>query len=406
MNIIIDFEEMQRALKGVLATVNDSTISSDNRNFLFWVNKSSQICKVVSKSIYATTYTNVKAAVMFDEEDKDDDIFVQLQAKRVDDILKTYTSLSTTTVIGVEFSIKSNTVIMIVREGEKGKEDVVKNATKFRLAKLPIMASMLMQIKQIPNNVQMEEIQSKEILYYLDAFLPMFSKDNVENNSNRIYIGDDNIYAIPLYCAVILKNKLYDKGFNDFILRKNIAKFIKVFISFEEVIKYAKQATESGYILLFENSYGKVVIQVENMESAFSIEKFVDKPNNGIVISSKYMTETIKRLSLTKDTVNVEINITADKGQMMIISQDFVTYVPVAMTKGMGRFEFSVLPEILSMLVMNHWRNKEYEDDYLFILVNQTEKGYVEMCVMDKSNEWFTKVNKLILNKKEFNWER
>lgn len=411
MRITTTYKEMQTALQVVLATVNDSNLDVASKNLVFWVKRedSETRLRVVSSNVYATTYTAISADVSFDKEDKETEYFVQLQAKAVTEIMKALSSLSKTVITKIEFNVLEREVILAIYEDAKEKEEAdsgsYANITKFKLPRIPIKPTMISQITSSDLVSEAVEIDRNEIMYYLDAILPMFSKDGMDNANTRIYVGAEQIYAVPLYCAVILKNTLKDKGFYDFTLKNSIAKFIKTFISYEDKIKFAKKLVSDGvYKITLANSVSKAIITVKDLEGAFNIEKFEGKPNNGIVVSKLYMSDVLKRLALSEDTVNVEIVISEGTGSMIIECNELVQRVPVQMVKGSGTFAFSIRPSILSSITMNHWKNAKEAQDILAFYVANNENGGVELCIMDATKMWATKIKKLVLNKRDFQW--
>ena len=399
MKITTTFEELQNAFKTVASTISESNLDSSMKNITLWVKRDCNT-KIVCNTVYTSTYSEIETNVSFEDTEKEEEYFVQIQAKALINIFKTFSSLSRTRVDKVEFEILDKSVILYIHERGKEETDTFTNETKYQFVRVPVKPTLIEQIKLYDISLDIAEIDVSELNYYFDAALPLLINDDSRRWNNSLIFNKEKIYTITSYGGLVMTNTLVDKGFDDFSLKFDTIRLIKQFLLSLEKFKFGKRispSNENVYLLVFVTEKTKIVERVGKLENKFRYELLGDIPNNGVIIDKGYLYDVLKRLALTPESVNVEINVTNGIGSMIIMCNEFVQNIPVQVAKGSGEFKFTIMPEVFGKAVMKTWKyNKEIKE--LFLFVANKEKGEVVLCVTDKTNRWYMMLPRLKLS--------
>lgn len=399
MTIKFNYNEMLKALHTVLVTTSDSNLDVTMKNIIFWVQGDKVI--IVSNNIYATTFTDMNVSIKYsDNENPELERFLQIQVKPFFETFKAFSNLKRTEVSGVEIEVEDKSLLLKIYETVKGSanegSEGIVNLAKYRFTQIPIKAMQTNLIKTslaTITNTEKYVIKTADLNYYFNAIVPMITAD--KRVFGNVTVLKDKIYATPIYCAIVMDNKLADKGFSDFTLRSNVVKFIKQLIDKETEIQFSKtQMSENVYMLVIESEDTKTIIQVGSLEDRFRIELIEGIFTNGIVVNKEYLYDVLRRLPQTSSLINIDITINEGKGSMLIVGETFTQSIPVELAKGSGTYLFSINTQNFKQILMQHWKEGNSIDN-LFFYVEQTGNDSVGLVITDKTKEWYVKLPKL-----------
>lgn len=392
-------QNVEKAMGTVNSIVNDKLLQEDLKNLIIWVK--GDVVRFVGYNGRISSATKVEALV---EDNTEEEVFVQLRAKSIQDVLGVFKSLKRTQVSGIEFNITENEAIMFVNEEpidpEMDYANEYKRVSKYRITKTKFKEAIKKEIEAINMDFEGEEIATIDLKVYLDALLPTVAKET-RDGTNNIIFGASKVYTVPSSYAAMLKNEL-NPVMSGFRLSNSVANFLKTFTADVEKIKVSKTEMASGLVLLNIKSDTTVAtIQCNDLSKAYDITPFEGDLPSGIVVDKAYMTDVLKRLSLISEAVFVTITVSGTQGTMSILCKDMLQTVPVIGTKGEGEYAFSIRPELLSSLMLTH---TDSFGDNIFIILDSQANDKIVLGAKDETGMWLTKMGGLSRSKGNFAW--
>ena len=79
MKITTTFEELQNAFKTVASTISESNLDSSMKNITLWIKRDCNT-KIICNTVYTSTYSEIETNVSFEDTEKEEEYFVQIQA--------------------------------------------------------------------------------------------------------------------------------------------------------------------------------------------------------------------------------------------------------------------------------------------------------------------------------------
>ncbi len=401
MILKMDFAVVDNAMLTVSSIVNDKMLQDEHKNLVIWIKDG--VVNFVGSNGNIISATKVACAVNF-EGAPNEETFVQLRAKDINDVLAALKGLKRTRVESVEFVIKENEAILLIHEvaldDEMQNADTYKQTSKYRITKSRLKDIIKNDIQKIVVDTNGINITSADALVFINALLPTVAKETREATMNVMF-GTDYYYSVLSTYVALMGNKLSPE-FSGFRLPNSVVAFLKSFISSEDSFSFCREEKGNGLVhLTVKNSTSVALIKCADMAKAFDVTNFVSLPVNGIELDKMYLIDVIKRISLSSDAVFIEVKVIDGVGSFSVVSKSMTQSVPVIRAKGDGEYSFSIRAELLSSVVFSH---ASYFSDTVFMYFEKGAKGNIVMACTDNLQLWHTKMMGLSSAKGDFAW--
>lgn len=420
MKISTSFSEITRAYNAVQAVVADKLLQEDLKTLTIW--KNGDKLSIVASNAFVSALTEFDAEILADEgEEIADEVFIQLKASELKNIMGTYSGLHLTEITKMVFDIRSNTEIRLeVYEEAVNKDDEhfdkFKKTIKHRMMRVRVTENMKREIHNFITNTevgageQMIQLQTAEILGYIEPLLPAIAKFPNDTIFSRLFFLSKYVFIIPQTYAAVIENRMDDDvkaHFSEFVLTTSVTQFLKSFLSLYQTVGFCKKITGDVVNLIFQTNETTAMVRayntkkVPNLEDGYNIQ-----PDNFISLDRKYFADVLKRISNSNADVTFRIKITEDGGSSCeIINAALTQEVPVYKSKGEGEYLFTLNSDLLASLVFNNMIDC-YGDRLVFRL-DHNDDGKVNFYVMDNTKGWHTKMQGLSLTKSDLGiWDK
>lgn len=413
MIITMGFEALKEAMGTISSIVENKNINEDSKNVVIWHKEGVTRFSAYNGNVVGAT--PVESTIVGAPEGEE--LFIQLKAKDINDVIDSFKGLTRTVVSSVRFEIKDKEAIMHVFE--KASEDVEEeNAeeyaqeSKFRINQPRLQQIVRNSIREINTEAEGVTIPSDIMLEYIGALLPTVSKE-VRDSTSHVMFGNDLLYTLTGAYGTVMPNKLgvvVDapvEAVSGFRLKNTVVSFIKGFISNSESFTLLKEDKGVGSVLLTLRVGGSVaVIKCPDMSRAYNMTNYAitpeNEPKNGVVIDKMYFVDVLKRMSLGDAETQVEISIVEGEGQMKVLSKTMNQMIPVIQTKGEGVFSFKMKSELLSNVILSHLRG--FGDKVFMYLEQNPSNNKLVLVVRDDTSLWQTKIDGLTSSRDSFAW--
>lgn len=401
MRIKTSFEALDSTMTTVTAIVSDRMLQEDLKNVVIWLKEGKVFFAAYSGTTLSATLVDAQVDTEGVTHPED---FIQLKAKDINDILATFKGLKRTVISHVEFEIKENEAILHIFEEPSDpsidQADSYRQESKFRVTKPRVKDLVKSEIQKINVDFQGPPIDNSVPLLYIGALLPTIAKETRES-TNSLFFSDKYVYTFLAPYAAIMPNGL-DPVFQGFRLNNTTVTFLKNFIQTEESFAMQKEVHPNGMVVLTVKVGNSVaVIKCSDMSRAFDISNFVTVPSNGLAVDKAYLLDVLKRVSLSSEATNIQIDIENGVGTFKIISKTMTQSLPVVEAKGQGSYHFMIKAELLSSVVFSHASDF---GELVFLLFEHGDRGNIVMAVSDNTKLWHTKVTGLVAAKGDFAW--
>ena len=249
----------------------------------------------------------------------------------------------------------------------------------------------------------MIQLNTAEILGYIEPLLPAVSKIQTDNLFSRMYFLKDNIFVIPQTYAAVIENRLDDEikeQFSDFVLTSSIATFFKSFLGMYQTVEFRKKVVGDTINLIIRTNDTTAMIRAYSTKRVPNIDDYNIAPDNFISIDRYYFSDVLKRVSTTNADITFKVTLAGEESSCMIINKGITQEVPINKVKGEGEYSFTINAELLSSLVFNNML--DCYGDKLVFRFDTDERGKVSFYVMDNTKGWHTKMQGLSVAKADF----
>lgn len=398
MIITMSFETLTSTMTKVSSIVSDKLLQEDFKNVIFWVKNGELYSSAYGGIVSSATKTDADVSV------KEGEHFVQLKAKDIMDIMKTFIGLKRTVVSKVEFHIGENDALMYLYEEPVSDDlafaDNYRQVSKFRITKPRMKDIVKSEIQKIATNTEGTVVNTGDLLVYVNALYPTIANETRESTYNLMF-GDEYIYTVPAQYAAIMPNRL-PEVFRGFRLSNSMVNFLRNFIGTEEQFTIAKEVAQGGMVILTVTAGSSVAtIKCPDMSRAFDITNFMTIPETGVVVDKGYLKDVLKRMSLGNEPAQITIVVENGVGNMSVITKTMTQQIPVLKAKGQGQFSFQIRAELLSNLIFSH---ADYFDENVYLYLEINERGNITLAVKDKLDIWHTKIMGLAQSRGDFDW--
>lgn len=400
MKIKVSFEVLEESMVTVSSIVSDKALQEDLKNVIVWVKDGKTRFAAYNGNISSATV--VDAEVTFEGEPVE--VFIQLKAKDINDVVASFKGLKRTKVSHVEFDIKENEAIMHVFEEaideNQSNASEYTQESKFRIIKPRLKDVVKNSIQEIKTDVEGVSIPSVDLLLFINALYPTVAKETRESTNNVLF-GTEHIYSVLAPYSAIMQNKL-PEVLSGFRLQNSVVNFVKNFIQGVESFAIDKDDKGNGMVILtLKVNESVAVIKCADMKRAFDMTNMITKPENGIVVDKAYLIDVLKRMSLSSEPASVEIQVKEGVGALKIVSKNMTQNVPVIKSKGEGLFSFTIRAELLSNLIFSH---ATFLGESVYLYLEHGDRNNVIMAVLDNTELWQTKITGLASSKGDFSW--
>lgn len=383
MKFTCDYENLLSNLNDLSEVVEDGLLSEDLRNVIFKFTKDSVELVGVNQLIVffrPIDHQFFTVEIGDDEADRDGTKYLQLKSKEVKDFLSSYKSVRRTKVEEVTFETLQNHKVRC-SVLEKDIDDGTPHVSTWMFTEIPIKPNVFQQIDVTKPDKELEEVESRKILFYTKNMLPMVQPGT--SLYSKITFADDYVVLFNNTHVTFMRNVLGDsfKGF--FLLQRAISFMDKVICQAETV-----GVSRDDNFIYFETPVSRAFIRYDNRLPVFEnyIEDF--KKDSAFSVDRIYLQDTLKRLKLLNE--GIEITIDSENSAMTLKNTKFVQQISLNQVKNMtGILNFKVLPEALTKAIIGS------DDEFSQTLfVYYCPKGKRAMLYFtDDSNSWFSSIS-------------
>ena len=399
-----------------LVTSCNKSLQEDHKLINFFVKEG----KLYGLSTDAQIYCIHPLEGEYDLEGEDNP-FMVLYIKELNDILQKYSSLSRTTVQEIQFQTQQKGVVMTIVEGPKALKDsenfefsdMYKSLPmKYKLSRANLMS---MVTKELPTMVMPEgytEIKSKDFSKYLEYLYPPMTKPKdkavMHFNDEFVYSVMGNVYGIAM------PNTLPKNIFTEVSMALGYVNFFKNVIPMNDTFKIYKDIviskrnrdndSDDDYnvqktFMLYIQS-GETLIKYKGIDTTMSVstDSFKQTILNTVEVDKPYFIDVLKRLE-GYDQVYIEVSIIEDEYVSGKSTAEFILKtaktrqrIPVKCAHGSGDFKFMLRPESLGLMAFSHLTkdidgNSDKVNDLIFYM-DWVNKGSVSLTCRDKTDDW------------------
>lgn len=414
MKVSIEYDVLDKALSTLMPVITDKLLAEDLKNVTLHVK--GDIGKLVATGTSITSAVDIAIDVEYAEnevvelnEEGKREVFVQVRAKELDNILATFKGLKRTKVSTVTLNINDTNIVMDVNEepADKGMPAADKyiRVTKFRIARLRIRGIFLDEIKSVQNKPKADvKIGSSDILLYINPLLPNIKAEKRET-FNTINYSDKHIYTASSSYVAVMNNVLDEVGagcFGGFRLQNSKADFLKSFISDVEKVEFTKSNLERGGVLLTIVKPGAIAtLKCPDMSKVRDISTELSDLSElkGIEVDKLYLLDVLKRVKLASDIIHVEID-TLNR-IMKLKSNTVVQELPILTNRGAeGTYKFTLKVDVIDSLIFAHTNMFAEEITMAF----KNEGNTVTLVCSDSTELWQTVIKGLPQQELKTEW--
>lgn len=416
MQVSIKYDVMEKALSTLMPIVNDKLLAEDLKNVTLHIKgdkaklvaTSTQITSAVDVAISDLEYTEFDIVDV--TEDGEKEIFIQMRAKELDNILSTFKGLKRTEVKKITLNVDETSIVMDVYEEASDKEmpnaDKYSRVTKFRLVRLRIRGILLDEIKSVQTKpLSNVEIPSAELLLYINPLLPNI-KNEKRDTFNTINYSEKYIYTSSSSYVAVMHNDFEDglgvACINGFRLQNSKADFLKSFIGDVEKVEFTKSELERGGVLLTVCKQGAIAtLKCPDMSKVRDISAEITDLGElkGIEIDKVYLLDVLKRVKLSSDVINIEVD-TLNR-VMKLKTKSVVQELPILANNGSeGVYKFTLKVDVIDSLIFAH--TSVFPNTLRMAFKN--EGNTVTLVCSDESGLWQTVIKGLPQQELKIEW--
>lgn len=411
MKIVTGYNELCAAISRVTAVFCDKSLGEDLRTILFEIRDGVVSLCTINFEAGCKTVLPVQSC-----ESATDGEIMCLSAKSLQNRLSGFSSLNITKVDSVTIETTETKGRILIKFEESAKDEKMPYADKYAKTTTYTVENTQEQKEQVvmlgllhkqDSRTDGTVIKSTEINNYLDALLPILSKDAVDNTTNRITIDEEYVYAVPKTFVTLMANTL-PATMQNIILRRTATQFLNSLCDISEELNVWQQlpdgATSDSLAVLLCIKAGETtaIIRVITAKMKFNIDSFKTLPTNGITVDKRYFTEVARRIQLAGRDVIVKFDCNADGNQEVIIeSKDGIEYIPVIGKSGTGKFSFELTPDALLAHTMLHYKT---DAEYLYMFADETDNKSMTFACSDSTQAWQTVVQNKPISEGGFGW--
>lgn len=353
--------------------------------------------------------------------------FMVLYIKDMQEILNKYSSLQRTQVKEVVLSTQQKGVVMTVIEEPKELKgddtfafsDMYKGqSTRYKLARANVKP---MIIRELPSLVLPDgaiEMQSKDLQKYLEY---MYTPMSRPRETAHLTFSDEYVYSIlGNVFGLAMPNTLPQEIFTNLTISLQTMNFLRNVIPMNDTFKIYKEvknevlqqtgipkenwATITHITLYIQSGNTIMKINATDRSKDGNAMSFKQVLPNAVEVDKPYLVDSLKRIE-GYDQVYVEINITEDenvvgtsRAEFIIKTSHTVQRIPVKSAYGSGSFKFMLRPETLNLMTFSHLTkdldgNSDKINDLTFYMdMNNTDT--IALCCNDRSELWKTRFPK------------
>lgn len=412
MKVSVQYAVIDKALNTLMPIISDSLLAKDIKNVTLHIKEGNS--KLVATSTHITSAVDIDATVEYGDDcalndagEKED--FVQVSAKELGNILATFKSLKRTVVSSVVFNVNDLNVVLEVNEEPIDKEMPNANkyvrTTRFMIPRLRVRGILLDEIKSVEVKPEIEgEIDSENLLLYINALLPNIAGEK-RGAFNSINYTDKYIYTASSSYVAVMSNDFKEvgiEGIEGFRLQNSKCTFLKSFLSDVENVKFKKEMMAKGGVLLTVLKEGAIAtLKCEDTSKIRDIGNEIDSLSTlkGIKIDKVYLLDVLKRVKLSSETINVEVD-TLNR-VMKLKSKTLVQELPILSNDGdEGVYKFTLKIDIIDALIFGHTNIFPEMLNMAF----KTENNSVTLVCYDETGIWRTVIKGLPQQELKTDW--
>jgi len=376
MKISVNFEELQKTLVLSNTVLSDKSVDEKLKNVIFLVDKES--VKLVGYSSFTFARTELEQ-VEVDCSTESGTWQFQVKASDLNKIVGSFSTLSRTKVVGIDFEEDGTRIKVSVHEEplEEGNSRLAQ-VSEFKLESPQILKNIDTNI-HMPFPEKIDLLTSGDVFLYLDSLFPIMSNESSSNVGNKINFADDYVFVITPTMSAFMLNKL-PEAFKNLTLTYSSANFLKRLCDSSDSVSVAK----IDKYLCMQSGNTEAFMQYQPVRVKYSL--YLDKKSKdvGVVVDRLYLRDVLKRMGNVLPDGKAHV---LEDSTMQVVNQNFQQIIPLENTKGdVEKIGFNFSIPVLEKSIIG--KDDAFSQD-LFIHFVPTARGYL-IYMSDKTGAWFS----------------
>ena len=378
MKLKFDFVALTGCLDYVTAIVEDKLLDETMRNIIFKVTQDKVTLTGYNRLV--TCHTVVPALEVL--EIASEVQYMQIKAKELNDFLNTFKTLGRTKATDVEFFTDKNKVRMFVYEepieGDADTESRLSQKSTWSFDDIPIKEIVMREINAGADSKATEMIASVDVLLYLNSLLPLVADDAGSSVPSRMFFGEEYVFVIPRVFATLFENQL-PSSFKGVVFSHSSLGFLKKLLACNSSVFVEK--TDTHLCISTDTSLAILKYDTKMPDTRLYVDS-VDK-SNAISMDRIYLKDVLKRLSLIKESISVEI--CPEDMTLSVSNTKFKQIIPLLRVKGLTEnLKFKLPTDVFASAIVGDDTLFAQE---LFIYIKPVTNA-VSLVVTDSSGQW------------------
>ena len=393
MRFTCEYPTLVNNLTDISNVIEDSMSSDELKNIIFMFTRDSDgngnavMIGVNQLITFRRTIEYDKYSLeLTDEELADGAYYLQLKNKELLDFLNSYKTVRKTTVKEVSFELTDRNLIRckVLETDNQTEQPYISSWTFNNVVLKPNVKAIISYVAPAPESLV--EIESVTLLFHTRNLLPIMT--NVSSLYGQMLMGDDFVVAFNSAYVTLMKNATDSKGvFEGVKLSYRAIAFIDKIICAEDYVSVAKM--EQHIYFKTSNSEAFIVYDTKMAEYRNYVEAF--KRDHAITLDRVMLKDILKRLSLTKDSV--EITIKSADSVVSLANTKYTQEIPLIQNKAMDEFGtvgFKIMPDVLNKAIIG--ADEEFSGELYVYYCPQQQQGNAVIVFSDSSGAWFSVV--------------
>lgn len=428
MIIKTNYETLQTAITPLKAVLADKLTSDAIKNIIFITKADGSVTVAAYNTTVSCFSPLTGATVDWGEGVTPADTWFQMKSDLVKK-LDGFKSVKRTVADEIEIDFKeSHAVLKVSEHAAEGipedKKSRYSAQSKTRIASPKLNSGIQRVMEGFSITVSGEQLNAIDVKTYMDALSSTLPVDAKDNMSTRIMAVGSDIYTAPSLYFAIMENRLPSDKFTGFVLTQSAASFIRSYLDCVDMFSFDKTENENSVVLKFSSEKCIAYVTAQLTKNVLDCTKYKVHSNTGIVLDKDWFIDQLNRVG-SSDAFSFATRIYSDHAVCRIESKEYNMPEFPALLARLDKSEFanknilkqdetgadyvdikfSIRADLFSKLLFSGTIFKQ--PVYLYFEVDDAipDAPSISMAVLDDTQIWQTKINRLTASRSDFKWE-
>jgi hypothetical protein len=366
-----------KQLSSMSIVVEDSMSTDDVKNVIFRVSDDSvSMCGRNQLITYRIPLDKDKVEIL-----KSDTKYMQIKSKELFNFLSTYKTLSKTKIKDITLELQ-NTGKISCKVTEVRKDNAEESISSSWVFDNIILTENLKKSLNLASPSDTNTLDITRVKWFTDSFLPCLTS-SLDTYGYMIFTTEKCIVLNPSY-TIIGNNDL--ENWQGFKLSYKVMSFIDKTFNKDDSLVFSK----TGKHIYIKDTKTNSEVFLSFLDSIPPLQIYLNMVNteHSIKLDRKYLRDILKRLSLLKEAVVVDIDCNEHKltlkNSKFRQTLDMLAYLNI---ENYDNIRFKIMPDIIDKIMIGNDKN----EDVIYLYYN-TSQGNNMIIFSDENNSWYSVV--------------